>query len=70
METDTRTPTTAGTLQGGSVSPVLALIALHGMDEAITEVHPAARVIAYADDWVILHPDRSVFEHCQHLLAV
>jgi RNA-directed DNA polymerase len=36
MEADTFTPTTAGTPQGGSASPLLALIALHGMDEAIT----------------------------------
>ena len=33
-------PTTAGTPQGGSVSPLLALIALHGMDEAITQLYP------------------------------
>jgi RNA-directed DNA polymerase len=39
-------PTAAGTPQGGTISPLLALIALHGMDEAITRVHPQARVIA------------------------
>ena len=69
MEADTFTPTTAGTPQGGSVSPLLALIALHGMDEAITQVYPEARVIAYADDCMVLHPDRSVLEHCQQLLT-
>ena len=31
---------------------MLALIALHGMDEAITQVYPNARVIMYADDVV------------------
>ena len=61
-------PTTAGTPQGGSVSPLLALIALHGMDEAITQVYPRARVIAYADDCVVLHEDHQVLEHCQQLL--
>ena len=61
-------PTRAGTPQGGSCSPLLALIALHGMDEAITRVHPRARVIAYADDCVVLHEDRQVLEHCQQLL--
>jgi RNA-directed DNA polymerase len=45
----------------------LALIALHGMDEAITQVYPEARVMAYADDGVVLQEDRSVLEHCQHL---
>jgi RNA-directed DNA polymerase len=61
-------PTTAGTPQGGSISPLLALIALQGMDEAITQVYPRARVIAYADDGVVLHEDRQVLEHCQQLL--
>src|SRR5215510_6944787 len=61
-------PTTAGTPQGGSVSPLLALIALHGMDKAITQVYPRARVIAYADDCVVLHEDHRVLEHCQQLL--
>jgi RNA-directed DNA polymerase len=68
MEADTFTPTTAGTPQGGTVSPLFALIALHGMDEAITQVYPEARVIAYADDCLVLHPDRSVLEHCHQLL--
>jgi RNA-directed DNA polymerase len=61
-------PTTAGTPQGGSGSPLLALIALHGMDKAITRVYPHARVIAYADDGVVLHEERQVLEHCQELL--
>ena len=68
IEADTFTPTTAGTPQGGTASPLLALIALHGMDEAITQVYPKARVIAYADDCLVLHPDRSVLDHCQQLL--
>ena len=61
-------PTEAGTPQGGSISPLLALIALHGMDEAITRVYPRARVIAYADDAVVLHEDSKVLEHSQSLL--
>jgi RNA-directed DNA polymerase len=60
-------PTAAGTPQGGTISPLLALIALHGMDEAITRVHPQARVIAYADDCVVLHEDRRVLEQSQQL---
>jgi RNA-directed DNA polymerase len=68
MEENQLLPTTAGTPQGGSISPLLALIALHGMDEAITQVYPRARVIAYADDGVVLHEDRQVLEHCQQLL--
>ncbi len=61
-------PTTAGTPQGGSCSPLLALIALHGMDQAITRVYPHARVIASADDGVVLHEERQVLEHCQEVL--
>ena len=53
----------------GDDFPVLALIALHGMDEAITRVHPQARVIAYADDCVVLHEDCRVVEHSQQLCA-
>ena len=61
-------PTTAGTPQGGSISPLLALMALHGMEEAITQVYPKARVSMYADDGVVLHEDRQVLEHGQQLL--
>ena len=68
LEDDHLSPTTAGTPQGGTISPLLALIALHGMDEAITRVYPQARVIMYADDAVVLHEDRQVLEHCQQLL--
>src|SRR5919197_3101036 len=68
MEDGQLSPSTAGTPQGGTISPLLALIALHGMDEAITRVYPQARVIAYADDCVVLHEDRRVLEHCQQLL--
>jgi hypothetical protein len=38
------------------------------MDDVITDVYPQARVIAYADDCVVLHEDRQVLEHCQQLL--
>jgi RNA-directed DNA polymerase len=68
LEGDHLFPTTAGTPQGGSASPLLALIALHGMEEAITQVYPQARVIAYADDAVVLHEERQVLEHAQELL--
>jgi RNA-directed DNA polymerase len=44
MEEDAFSHTLAGTPQGGSVSPLLALIALHGMEEAITQVYPGRPV--------------------------
>ena len=61
-------PTTAGTPQGGSCAPLLALIALQGMAKAITQGYPHARVITDADDGVVVHEDRQVLEHGQALL--
>lgn len=53
-------PTNEGTPQGGVVSPLLANIALHGMERALIESLPQRRkpgIIRYADDFVILHSD-------------
>jgi len=50
----------AGTPQGGVISPLLANIALHGLEHTIAQVNPKkdpAAVIRYADDFVILHAD-------------
>jgi RNA-directed DNA polymerase len=56
------TPTKAGTPQGGVVSPLLANIALHGMEKAITEGMKSKEIkptlVRYADDFVIIHPDK------------
>jgi RNA-directed DNA polymerase len=68
LEDDHLAPTAAGTPQGGRCAPLLALIALHGMDEAMTRVYPQARVIAYADDGVVRHEERQGLEHGQELL--
>src|SRR5712691_2235211 len=75
--------TTAGTPQGGVLSPLLANIALHGLEEFIRTHFPARtrrnpeqpgrqlhwqpQVIRYADDLVILHRDRTVIEQCRRL---
>lgn len=68
-------PTKAGTPQGGVISPLLANIALHGMEEAIKEYantlptrngygkkqnRNALSLIRYADDFVIIHEDINV----------
>jgi len=50
----------SGTPQGGVISPLLANIALHGMESQIQKGYPtrnAPRIIRYADDFVILHPN-------------
>jgi RNA-directed DNA polymerase len=65
-------PTEAGTPQGGPVSPLLANVALHGLEEAIARAFPGRgtpAVIRYADDLVALHPTREVIERCQAVLA-
>jgi RNA-directed DNA polymerase len=55
-----------GTPQGGVLSPLLANIALHGLEEAVTQGYKRSRnmavLIRYADDFVILHHDRQVIE--------
>lgn len=54
------TPTEAGTPQGGVISPLLANIALHGMEEALDirynkagELISKRGLVKYADDFVV-----------------
>ena len=65
------TPTEAGTPQGGVISPLLANIALHGMERALQEHFPRQRValIRYADDLVILHHEEATIFAAQDVLA-
>ncbi len=76
-------PTTEGTPQGGGASPLLANIALHGLETDIQASFPKSVtrqgetmqewqpiVIRYADDFVILHRDRGVIEEAQQRTAV
>lgn len=55
-----------GTPQGGVISPLLANIALHGLEQAVATVKTGtarkARLVRYADDLVVIHPDREVVE--------
>src|SRR5690348_854970 len=59
------TPTKQGTPQGGVISPLLANIALHGMEQAMIEGYPKSHtvekpmLVRYADDFVILHSDKT-----------
>lgn len=79
--------TSEGTPQGGVISPLLANIALHGMENRISQVFPAlnttrtiegkrtriysseARLIRYADDFVILHEDITVIQRCKEIIS-
>jgi RNA-directed DNA polymerase len=64
-------PTDEGTPQGGVVSPLLALIALHGLETAIRGCVNQGRaqrtltVVFYADDFVVLHPSLDVILKCK-----
>lgn len=73
-------PTNNGTPQGGVISPLLANIALHGMEERIKQYAEtlkgykrdnryALSLIRYADDFVIIHEDLSVVKKCQEIIA-
>lgn len=64
MEGVTLSETTEGTPQGGVISPLLANIALHGLEEEVARGYhrrraPYPQVIRYADDFVILCPDQA-----------
>jgi RNA-directed DNA polymerase len=73
-------PTKEGTPQGGVLSPLLANVALHGMEEFLHRAFPHTKtvqgqrlkwtptLIRYADDFVVCHPDLEVVQQCRQLL--
>jgi RNA-directed DNA polymerase len=73
-------PTSEGTPQGGVISPLLANIALHGMENRIKQFaetfkgnkrdnKTALSLIRYADDFVILHEDITVVQRCKEIIS-
>jgi RNA-directed DNA polymerase len=65
-------PTEAGTPQGGVISPLLANIALHGLEETIVTAYrdkDEPQVIRYADDFVILHPTEEGIQKAHAIAA-
>ena len=66
MEAIDLTPTKQGTPQGGVISPLLANIALQGMEYAISQgyrqMDEKPLLARYADDFVILHSDKGKLE--------
>ncbi|MGI2909590.1 group II intron reverse transcriptase/maturase [Tolypothrix sp. VBCCA 56010] len=76
--------TSEGTPQGGVISPLLANIALHGMEERIkqyAETLPtrsghgkrdnrrSLSLIRYADDFVILHENITIVQRCKEIIS-
>ena len=69
-------PTHEGVPQGGTVSPLLALVALHGLETAVRrsigqskKAQYALCVCVYADDFVILHESLDVILQCKSVVA-
>lgn len=72
-------PSNEGTPQGGVASPLLANIALHGLEEAIVSAFPRQQVanverrkpmvVRYADDFVVLHRDLAVIEQVKQVAS-
>jgi RNA-directed DNA polymerase len=52
MDGDQCFPTSEGTPQGGVISPLLANIALHGLEGLAQQISPTTGLIRYADDCV------------------
>jgi len=79
MEGDVFYSSDYGTPQGGICSPLLANIALHGLEKDIAAAFPARKtvkgrhicwkpqIIRYADDFVILHHDAPSIEMARNL---
>jgi len=71
MESQEFSPTQEGTPQGGVISPLLANIALHGMETAVrkaylTKDQPA--LVRYADDFVVLHSTLAGVEKAKQMM--
>jgi RNA-directed DNA polymerase len=74
------TATSEGTPQGGVISPLLANIALHGLENRIkqyAETLPGYKrdnlsslsLIRYADDFVVIHKDKAVVQRCREIIS-
>ena len=61
--------TPEGVPQGGSLSPLLANVALHGMETYLSRYCKGAKLVRYADDLVVIHPERKGIEQAQRLLS-
>jgi len=80
MEGGKYSETSEGTPQGGVISPLLANIALHGMEEKIKQYAETLKIgkingrnppslIRYADDFVIIHEKVEVVQKCKEIIT-
>ena len=75
LEDQVFAPTEAGTPQGGTISPLLANVALHGMEQAVQAGYnfkgrdkPKPKLVRYADDLVVFFPTREGIEKAKAVL--
>ncbi|MBC6474362.1 MAG: group II intron reverse transcriptase/maturase [Hormoscilla sp. GM102CHS1] len=70
MDQRTFQPTEAGTPQGGVISPVLANIALHGLEAEVKRAFPrqSITVVRYADDFVVIHEKQEVIVQAKEVV--
>jgi len=84
LDGDTLFPTEQGTPQGGVISPLLANVALHGLETDVRSHFKRTKefrtetgrinypwqpaVIRYADDFVVIHQDEGVVRECQTII--
>ena len=59
-------PTDKGTPQGGTISPLLANIGLHGLETYIKSTNSKLGVVRYADDFVVTAKDEISLETAQN----
>lgn len=78
MDEGTLFPSTAGVPQGGCVSPLLANVALHGLETAVAQrfrrqtANGSRRlplVVRYADDLVVLDADEAIIHQVKDYIA-
>ena len=51
-------------------SPLLANIALHGMEGIIKSISKKAYFVRYADDFIVLHNDLEIIKRCKQALEI
>jgi RNA-directed DNA polymerase len=59
-------PTDKGTPQGGTISPLLANIGLHGLETYIKSTNSKLGVVRYADDFIVTAKDEKSLEAAQN----
>lgn len=72
VDKDNLFPTNEGASQAGTISPLLANIALHGLENLVKELmgnnvrkRKSLSLIRYHDDVVVLHEDLAASKKCQ-----